>query len=236
MFSAAWHISSRHSDRDAGLQRTGHVSISAARAAKGLRGRPGAFFIPYQNQKSVRARIRSDAFFCSARSALHLLAKEARHSLRELALRLAGRAVAVRGHEQHAAEHVALGEDGRGDGDGVALVGVDDRQRAAVGRILPARAHELFKLAADAPVEQLALAAAGHGDDRVAVAHGGDAAGGLVQRVADLRGELGQLAHGGILFENDLSVGVGVDLQRVALADTHGAADLLGDDHAAEVV
>ena len=41
----------------------------------------------------------------------------------------------MRGHEQHAAEHVALGEDGRGDGDGVALVGVDDRQRAAVGQV-----------------------------------------------------------------------------------------------------
>ena len=140
------------------------------------------------------------------------------------------------GHEQHAAEHIALGEDGRGNGDGVALVRVDDRQRAAVGRVLAARAHELFELAADAPVEQLTPAAAGHGDDGVAVAHGGNAAGGLVQRVADLRGELGQFAHRGILLENDLPVGVGVDLQRVALADAHGAADLLGDDHAAKVV
>ena len=36
--------------------------------------------------------------------------------------------------------------------------------------------------------------------------------------------------------EEDLAVGVRVYLQRVALADTHGAADLLGDDYSAEVV
>ena len=126
--------------------------------------------------------------------------------------------------------------DGRGHGHGVALIGLGDRQRAGIGRILAARGHELLKLAADAPLEQLPLAAAGHGDDGVAVAHGGDRPGGLVQRIADLHGELGQLAHRGILFKNDLPVGVGVDLQRVALADAHGAADLLGDDHAAEVV
>ena len=54
---------------------------------------------------------------CAARSALHLLAEEARHGLRELALRLAGGAVAVRGHEQHAAEQggrYAHAEDSQG--------------------------------------------------------------------------------------------------------------------------
>ena len=98
------------------------------KASGGARG-PFSFHIKI---KKASGRAYALTLFCSARSALHLLAEEARHSLRELALRLAGGAVAVRGHEQHAAEHVALGEDGRGDGDCVALVGVDDRQRAAV--------------------------------------------------------------------------------------------------------
>ena len=45
-----------------------------------------------------------------------------------------------------------------------------------------------------------------------------------------------QLAHGRIFLEDDLAVAVGVDLQRIALADAHGPSDLLGDDHAAEVI
>ena len=106
--------------------------------------------------EKASGRVHALALLCAARSALHLLAEEARHGLRKLALRLAGGAVAVRGHEQHAAEHVPLGEDGRGDGDGIALVGVDDRQRAAVGCVLAACAHDFFKLTADASVKQLA--------------------------------------------------------------------------------
>ena len=47
--------------------------------------------------------------------------------------------------------------------------------------------------------------------------------------VAELGGEVLQSADEGVLLENDFPVPCGVDLQRVALTDTHGAADLLGD-------
>ena len=47
---------------------------------------------------------------------------------------------------------------------------------------------------------------------------------------------LTQAAHQGILFENDLAVPACINLQRVALADTHGSADFLGNDHAPEIV
>lgn len=120
-------------------------------------------------------RVPPEVFFCFQwLSALHLLAEKAGDRLRELALGFSGGGAAARGGKQYTAEHVALGEDGRGHGHGVALVGLGDRQRAGIGRILAARGHELLKLAADAPLEQLPLAAAGHGDDGVAVAHGGD--------------------------------------------------------------
>ena len=60
--------------------------------------------------------------------------------------------------------------------------------------------------------------------------------GSLAQAVADLSGEVRDLPDGGILFEDELPVLVCEDLQRVALADAHGAADLLGDHHPAQVV
>ena len=51
-----------------------------------------------------------------------------------------------------------------------------------------------------------------------------------------LRGKARELTNGRVLFENDLSLAVGVDFQRITLADAHGASDLLGDHHAAEIV
>ena len=45
--------------------------------------------------EKASGRVHALALLCAARSALHLLAEEARHGLRELALRLAGGAVAV---------------------------------------------------------------------------------------------------------------------------------------------
>ena len=54
--------------------------------------------------------------------------------------------------------------------------------------------------------------------------------------VGILSGKGGQLSDGGVFFENDLSFVVGENFQRVTLTDSHGAADLLGDDHTAKVV
>ena len=74
---------------------------------------------------------------------------------------------------------------------------------------------------------------AGHSDDAVAVGYGGHVAGVFQDGLADLRSLLGEIPHGGILLKNDLAVPLRINLQRVALADAEGAADFLGNDHAA---
>ena len=60
--------------------------------------------------------------------------------------------------------------------------------------------------------------------------------GAVAESIAELGGKILQPAQQGILLENDLAILGGVDLQRVAFPDTHGAADLLGDHHAAQIV
>ena len=63
----------------------------------------------------------------------------------------------------------------------------------------------------------------------VPIGNYGNPSGGLVQSLAHLAGEVAQSTHQGIFFKNDAAVFVGIDLQGVALADSHRAADLLGD-------
>ena len=71
---------------------------------------------------------------------------------------------------------------------------------------------------------------------RVPVGDGGGEIRVAGQGVAELGGEVLQPADEGVLLENDFPVPCGVDLQRVALTDTHGAADLLGDHDPAQVI
>ena len=99
-----------------------------------------------------------------------------------------------------------------------------------------ARLHDLLELGGNTLFKELAPAPSGHGDDDVPVADGGHAVRGLVQRIAYLRREIRELPNGRVLLKNDLPVLVRKNLQRVALADAHGAADLFGDDYAAQVV
>ena len=64
-------------------------------------------------------------------------------------------------------------------------------------------------------------------NDRVPVGNGGDVAGVLADGLADLRGEVRQIAHRGILFKNDLAVLLRINLQRVAAADNTDTENLV---------
>lgn len=170
-------------------------------------------------------------------SAFHLLAQKRCDCLRKLVLHVGGGRAAAGADKQNAAHDVALGYDRGCDGNAVALIGVG--QGDAASAVLTEGAavfHYALKLRAYALVEKLTLCPTRHGDDGVTVADGGDGVGGLVQAVAYLSGEIAQLADGGVFFEDDFPVLVGEDLQRVAFTDTHGAADLFGNDDSAEVV
>lgn len=106
-----------------------HCSPQSARSSR-LRIRAH----PRRTGRAMAARIAKDlraypeVFFCFRwLSALHLLAEKAGDRLRELTLGFSGGGAAARGGKQHAAEHIPLGEDGRGHGHGVALIGLGDR-------------------------------------------------------------------------------------------------------------
>ena len=74
------------------------------------------------------------------------------------------------------------------------------------------------------------------GNDAISIGDGGSKVGGVGQGVAELGGKVLQPADEGIFLKNNFSVPSGEDLQRVALADTHGAAYLLGNYHSPQVV
>ena len=70
----------------------------------------------------------------------------------------------------------------------------------------------------------------------VTVADEGDVPQRAVERVSIVLGDGGDFADRRILFEHDLAVVIGEDLEWIAFADTKSAADLLGDDHSAEFI
>lgn len=145
---------------------------------------------------------------------------------------------ALRAHKEHTAQYVALGQNGGGAGHKILAPVVAYRHRLVACLVLInlAALHNLLQLRGDPLVRQLPAGQARHGDAGIPVGDHGDLAGGLVQSLAHLAGEVAQAAHQGILFEDDAAVLVGIDLQGVALADTHGSADFLGNDHAPEIV
>ena len=140
--------------------------------------------------------------------------------------------------EEHQTQQIALRQNGGGHGGGEGIQSLGDRNGPPVSAVLIdlAAFHDLFQLRCDALAHKLPLAAAGHGNDGVPVGDGADAAGGAAHGLTQLGGKVLHAAQQGLFFENHLAVPAGVDLQRVALPDAHGAADLLGDDHSAQIV
>ena len=81
------------------------------------------------------------------------------------------------------------------------------------------RFHQLLELLRAVLVHQLAPLHTIGGNHRVAVADGSDMPGVFPNRLADLTREIRQVSHRGILLENDLSVLLRIDLQRVAVTE-----------------
>ena len=120
---------------------------------------------------------------------------------------------------------------------GVQVVGADGQGGVSPALLIDtALFHKLLHLGRNSPVYKLPLAGACGGDDAVPVSDDGGEIRGPGQDIAELGRKILQTADKGILLKNNLAVTGGEDLQGVALADTHGAADLFGDHHAAKVV
>ena len=171
-------------------------------------------------------------------SAFQLAAQETGHGLHQLLLRLSQRHVALLQQNHGAAHEISLGQDGRGHTQIIPLHLVADPDPAVAGLIAVGLAllHDLLQLLGIALVHQIPLGCSGHGDDAVPVGDRGDMAGVLHNGLADLRSQLRQVSHGGVFLEDHFSIPLRIDLQRVALADTEGAADFLGNDHPAQII
>ena len=167
-----------------------------------------------------------------------MAAQEARNGLDQLILGLVVLQAALGAGEEYAAQHISLGENRGGAGHqvGVAALTDGDGGGALLVLIDLAAFHDLLQGGGDLLVGQLPPARTGGGNAAVPVGDNGDLAGGLVQGFAHLAGEVAQPAHQGIFFEDDPAVLIGIDLQRVALPDSHGPADLLGDYDAPQIV
>ena len=172
------------------------------------------------------------------RSALHVPPQKGGNGLSQLVFRVTGDQAWGGAHKQDQPQQVALRQNGGGhvdrqlvapvgDGDGLAFTGV---------LVDAAALHDLLQLRRDALALELPLAAAGHGDDRVPVRDGADAAGGAAHGLAELPGKVLHSAQQGVFFEDDFSIPAGVDLQRITFPDPHGAANLLGNHDPAKVV
>ena len=167
-----------------------------------------------------------------------MAAQKGGDGLGQLVLRVSGGGSPFGGNKQHQPQQVTFRQDGGRHGGGQLVVAVADRDGLAVPGVLvdPAALHDLLQLRRDPLAQQLPLAAAGHGDHRVPVRDGAHTAGGAAHSLAKLRSEVLHTTQQRVLLKDDLAVPAGVDLQRVALPDAHGAADLFGDDHPSQVV
>ena len=118
----------------------------------------------------------------------------------------------------------------------VCPVGSPDGGIAGLEEVIAALLHQFFQFRRIGLVHQVPPGCPVKGDDAVPVGNGGNMAGGGADGFAHLGGEFLQVPHGGILPEDHSPVLFRIDLQRVALADAQGAADLLGDDDPAQIV
>lgn len=171
------------------------------------------------------------------RLTLHVLAQKRRHGLGELVFRLAWH-LPLRGEEHHQPQHVSTAEDRRRHGHRELAVRVGEHDLLRPARVLidAPPLHQLRRLRREGLSHQLALAAPRDGHHRIPVGDGCGKVRAAAERVAELRRKVLQPADEGILLKNDLPVTRRVNLQRVALADTHGSSDFLRDNDAAEVV
>ena len=113
-------------------------------------------------------------------SALHVAAEKSGDGLGQLVLRVACGNAGGGADEQHQPQQVALRQNGSGDTGDELVIAVGDGDGLVLTAVLvdAAALHDLLQLRGDALAQQLPFPAAGHGDDRVPVGDGADAAGG----------------------------------------------------------
>ena len=144
----------------------------------------------------------------------------------------------VLGQQAHSTGHIPCRQDGADAQQGALrpLTGQQRLCRVPLAEVGLAAVHDLFQGLADAPVGQVPSACSAGRQDTVPVGDKCSQGKALVQHICILHRHIAHLPHRRILFEDDLAIPRGEDLQRVAPADALGTADLLGDHHPAQLV
>ena len=175
---------------------------------------------------------------CGHRSPFHVASQEAGDGLQQGPFGLTGNPAPFGVRQQQTAQHIALGDDGGGQRDEEAGFALRDQEGGCAGLVLVelTRFQDVLQGRGDRFLHPFPPNQTSQGDDAVPVGDDGRLMNGLVDGLADLTGKFAQATHHGVFFEDDFPVLVRVDLQRVALPNPHGPADLFGDDHPAEVV
>ena len=119
-----------------------------------------------------------------------------------------------------AAYDIALADDGHRAADIVALsVGGEILAVASVMGVEIAALDDPLQISREGFVGIFLFGNTCTGDDGVAIADGDGETAGFVKGLGVLTREGGKLTDGGVLFEDDLALAIGVDLKRVSFTD-----------------
>ena len=138
----------------------------------------------------------------------------------------------------HTTGNIALTDDGHGTADIVCTAVGEDGQWSIslVPSVERAALNNLLQLMRNGFVGILLAREPRASNYGIAVADHHREGAGFVQRLCILSGKGCKLANGGVLFKNDLALAIGVNFERVALANTHGSSNFLGDNNTPEVI
>ena len=168
----------------------------------------------------------------------HLFSQETGGGGDEFVVRFGGSCPSLGAKIDDASANVAGGDDGRRRKGGLvnSLNGEEELFALAAAAVNRPAVHKVLQLRRDTPFQKLLFRETRGGYYVVPVANDHRASANFKKNFGVLPGELGQFADGRIFFKNNLAVIVRENFQRVALADTHRAADLLRNHDPPEVV
>lgn len=168
-------------------------------------------------------------------SVYHLLSQEIRRGLQQFALNFSGIWMRLIAQQRHTAGDIAPCNHRCRDGHRIPRIS-SQRDDPSFRTKNAALLHNMLQFFADAPVTHILFCAAGHRNDRIPITDGTACAGRLGHGIAQLRHKRIEFSHWRILFENDFSVSVGINLKRIAFPNPHGSSDFFWYHNPPEII
>ena len=173
-------------------------------------------------------------FACSG---FHLLAQKSCNGLADFLLGFSHRRRFVVHQYHNAAHQVAAGENGGRYAQIIAVHAFRSTKPVAAGIAVGfPLLHYLLQLMGILLVHEITFRCTAEGNNRVPIRHRSNPPGVPSQTVANLRCKLTQFTHGRVFLEDDLAVLFCENLQGVALTDSQGSSDFLGNNYPAQII